>query len=246
MKENGSGLGPETLKGLMLDAFRTTALYDSMIAQYLGGAFNGDMFPSQLTIGMDKVQNLRYGENPSQSAAFYGDPFVTGVCVSKMKQLHGKELSFNNILDIESALSLLREFEDRACAAVIKHTNPCGIACDDSIYPAFMVAYNVDPMAAYGCVIGLNRECDLATAEEISKHFVEIVFAPSFEQKALEMLEKKKNIRLMTTPGPITMADAPKLKMKYIKGGMLVQTADNSQVTEAIPEGRHEEVTNAG
>ena len=154
-----------------------------------------------------------------------------------MKQLHGKELSFNNILDIESALSLLREFEDRACAAVIKHTNPCGIACDDKIYDAFMVAYNVDPLAAFGCVIGLNRECDLPTAEEISKHFVEIVFAPSFDPRALELLQKKKNIRLMTTPGPITLADAPKIKMKYIKGGMLVQTADNGQVTGREPQG---------
>ena len=108
---------------------------------------------------------------------------------------------------------------------------PCGIACDDHIYDAFVVAYNVDPKAAYGCVIGLNRECDLRTAEEISKHFVEIVFAPSFDPQALELLSKKKNIRLMTTPGPITLADAPKIKMKYIKGGMLVQTADNGQVT---------------
>lgn len=230
---SGGSVGEETLKELMLEAFRSTANYDALIAQHLAGSFPGPQFPDTLTVGMQKVQDLRYGENPSQKAAFYGDPFVTGVAVSKMKQLHGKELSFNNILDIESALSLLREFEDRACAVVIKHTNPCGIACDDNIYDAFMVAYNVDSLAAYGCVIGLNRECDLRTAEEISKHFVEIVFAPSFDPAALELLSKKKNIRLMTTPGPITLADAPAIKMKYIKGGMLVQTTDNTQVTEA-------------
>jgi phosphoribosylaminoimidazolecarboxamide formyltransferase / IMP cyclohydrolase len=233
MRAGGGTVGMETLKALMLEAFRHTANYDALIAQHLSGSFPGPQFPSTLTVGMEKVQDLRYGENPSQQAAFYGDPFVTGVAVSRMTQLHGKELSFNNILDIESALSLLREFEDRACAAVIKHTNPCGIACDDNIYDAFMVAYNVDPLAAFGCVIGLNQECDLRTAEEITKHFVEIVFAPSFEPEALEVLQRKKNIRLMTTPGPITLADAPKLKMKYIKGGMLVQTTDNTQVTEA-------------
>jgi phosphoribosylaminoimidazolecarboxamide formyltransferase/IMP cyclohydrolase len=231
MQASGGQVGEQTLKALMLEAFQATANYDAMIAQYLAGSFPGPQFPPTLAVGMEKVQDLRYGENPSQAAAFYGDPFAAGVCISKMKQLHGKELSFNNILDIESALSLLREFEDRACAVVIKHTNPCGIACDDAIYPAFITAYNVDPLAAYGCVIGLNRECDLPTAEEISKHFVEIVFAPSFDSKALEILQKKKNIRLMTTPGPITLADAPKIKMKYIKGGMLVQTTDNSQVT---------------
>jgi phosphoribosylaminoimidazolecarboxamide formyltransferase / IMP cyclohydrolase len=231
MKASGGAVGHETLRGLMLEAFQATANYDALIAQHLSGIFPGPRFPGTLTVGMEKVQDLRYGENPTQQAAFYGDPFVTGVAVSQMKQLHGKELSFNNILDIESALSLLREFEDRACATVIKHTNPCGIACDDTIYDAFMVAYNVDPLAAYGCVIGLNRECDLPTAEEISKHFVEIVFAPSFDPLALDLLRKKKNIRLMTTPGPITLADAPRIKMKYIKGGMLVQTADNGQVT---------------
>jgi phosphoribosylaminoimidazolecarboxamide formyltransferase/IMP cyclohydrolase len=217
----------------MLEAFRHAANYGAMIAQNLAGEFPGPLFPSIFTSGMEKVQDLRYGENPSQQAAFYGDPFVSGVAVARMKQLHGKELSFNNILDIEAALSLLREFEDRACAVVIKHTNPCGIACDDRIFEAFTIAYSVDPLAAYGCVIGLNRECDLPTAEEISKHFVEIVFAPSFEPAALEVLSRKKNIRIMITPGPITLADAPKFKMKYIKGGMLVQTADNSQVTEA-------------
>ncbi|WP_019176210.1 bifunctional phosphoribosylaminoimidazolecarboxamide formyltransferase/IMP cyclohydrolase [Methanomassiliicoccus luminyensis] len=231
MNASGGSVGGETLKRLMLEAFRSTAAYDSMIAQYLGGVFPTEQFPHYLTLGMEKVQDLRYGENPSQAAAFYADPFTAGVAVSKMDKLHGKEISFNNVLDVESALSLLREFEDRACAVVIKHTNPCGIACDDNIYDAFITAYNVDPLAAFGCVIGLNRECDVRTAEEISKHFVEMVMAPSFEPAALDIMMKKKNIRLLRTNQPITLADAPKIKMKYIKGGMLVQTADNSQVT---------------
>ena len=226
MKASGE-VGDETLKALMLEAFQGTANYDAMIAQYLSGVFPGPQFPKTWTIGMQKAQDLRYGENPSQAAAFYSDPFASGICPSKMKQLHGKELSFNNILDIESALNLLREFEDRPTAAVIKHTNPCGIASADDIYDAFMTAYNVDPLAAFGCVIGLNRKCDVKLAEEISKHFVEIVFAPEFDAEAMDMISKKKNIRIMLTGGPILHDDVPKNKYKFVKGGLLVQTVDN-------------------
>ncbi len=228
MRSSNGQIGEETLRTLMLEAFGTTAAYDALISDYLRRVFPSDLFPPSYVMGMDKVQDLRYGENPSQQAAFYADPFCSGVCPSKMEKLHGKELSFNNILDIESALSLLREFEDRPTATVIKHTNPCGIASADTIYDAFMIAYNVDPLAAYGCVIGLNRACDVKTAEEINKHFVEIVFAPDFEPQALEIMEKKKNIRLMRTGGPIVHDDAPRFKYKSVKGGMLVQTIDNS------------------
>lgn len=231
MDSSNGEIGEETLKRLMLEAYRSTAAYDCMISEYLGGVFPTEQFPKYLTIGMEKVQDLRYGENPSQAAAFYADPFTKGVAASRLEKLHGKEISFNNILDIESALSLLREFEERPCAVVIKHTNPCGIACADNIYDAFITAYNVDSLAAFGCVIGLNRECDVATADEISKHFVEIVMAPSFAPEALEILTKKKNVRIMRTNEAVTLADAPTLKMKYVKGGMLVQSADNSQVT---------------
>ena len=227
MKSTG-GLSDSTLSSLMLEAFRSTAQYDAMIAQHLGGVFDGPQFPDRLTLGFEKVQDLRYGENPSQAAAFYADPFAAGVDASRMTQLHGKELSFNNILDIESALNLLREFEDRPTAVVIKHTNPCGIASADEIYDAFMIAYNVDALAAFGCVIGLNRKCDVRTAEEISKHFVEIVFAPEFEPEALELLSRKKNIRLMLTGGSIVHDDVPSFKHKFVKGGLLVQTVDNT------------------
>jgi len=227
MKASG-GIGQDTLRTLMLEAFQSTANYDALIAQHLGGEFCGPQFPDKLTLGFEKVQDLRYGENPSQAAAFYTDPLAAGVGSSRMSQLHGKELSFNNILDIESALDLLREFEDRPTAVVIKHTNPCGIASADTIYDAFMVAYNVDALAAFGCIIGFNRTCDVPTAEEISKHFVEIVFAPEFEPEALDILKRKKNIRLMTTGGPIVHDDAPARKYKFVKGGLLIQTVDNS------------------
>lgn len=226
---NGTGgISEATLGSLMLEAFQHTAQYDALIAQHLGGVFKGPQFPERLTLGFEKAQELRYGENPSQAAAFYADPFASGVNPGGMTQLHGKELSYNNILDMESALNLLREFEERPTAVVIKHTNPCGIASADDIYDAFMVAYNVDALAAFGCVIGLNRKCDVRTAEEISKHFVEIVFAPEFEPEALDILSKKKNIRLMLTDGPIVHDDVPRFKYKFVKGGLLVQTVDNN------------------
>ena len=229
MEANGNQLDEATLRTLMLEAFRTTATYDSMISQYLGGVFPTEKFPSTLNIGFEKSMDLRYGENPEQTAAFYVDPFSTGVSVPRSEKLHGKDLSYNNILDLESALDLLREFE-RPTAAVIKHTNPCGIASSDDISDAFDIAYNVDPLAAFGCVIGLNRNVDLRTAEMIASHFVDCVIAPGYEPAAMELMQKKKNIRLLRTNGPIEMEARPENKMKRIKGGILVQTNDHIKV----------------
>jgi len=223
MRKSGGSLSHETLRALMVEAFRMTAVYDSMISTFLGKTFGQELFPDTLAMGFDKTQDLRYGENPNQSAAFYTDPFVTGVCVSKSEKLHGKELSYNNILDLEAALEILRDFE-RPTVAVLKHTNPCGIASSDRILDAFTVAYNVDPVAAFGCVIGINREVDEATAEEIGKHFVEAVIAPSYSEAALSILEKKKNIRIIRTNAPIGPDEKPELKMKKVKGGLLAQT----------------------
>ena len=225
MRASGGILAPETHRTLMLEAFRSTAFYDSMIAAYLGKEYGSDLFPPTISLGFEKDMDLRYGENPNQSAAFYTDPFSTGVCISKCERLHGKELSFNNILDLEAALEILRDF-DRPTACVLKHTNPCGIASDDKISDAFVTAYNVDPVAAFGCVIGVNRELDDATAAEISKHFVEAVIAPSFTPGALETLMKKKNIRILRTNAPIAKDAKPEMKMKKIKGGLLVQTSE--------------------
>ncbi|MCG7844948.1 MAG: bifunctional phosphoribosylaminoimidazolecarboxamide formyltransferase/IMP cyclohydrolase, partial [Methanomassiliicoccales archaeon] len=232
MKESGGELASTTLRSLMLEAFRSTAYYDSLIAAHLGGVFGDGSFPETYSMGMEKRQDLRYGENPHQTAAFYVDPFARGVCVSRSEQLHGKELSYNNILDLESALELVREF-DRPTAIVIKHSNPCGVASADNIATAFVSAYNVDPLAAFGCVIGLNRNVDLATATEISRHFVDCVIAPDFDKDALDLLEKKKNIRLLRTNAPITHDESPEWKMKRIKGGLLVQTNKSVVITPA-------------
>jgi phosphoribosylaminoimidazolecarboxamide formyltransferase/IMP cyclohydrolase len=146
--------------------------------------------------------------------------------VGRSEKLHGREISYNNILDLESALELLREFPDRPTAVVIKHTNPCGIASSDSLVDAFVIAFNVDSLAAFGCVIGLNREVDLATAEQIGSHFVDCVIAPEYAPEALAMLSKKKNIRLLRTGAPISHDEKPELKMKKVKGGLLIQTSD--------------------
>lgn len=230
MKSSGGSLSKETLNSLLLEAFRTTAHYDAMISSYLQNRLSDELFPSSLSIGLEKVQELRYGENPDQEAAFYADPFCTGTCVARSEKLHGKELSYNNILDLDAAMEIVREF-DKPTAVVMKHTNPCGIASSDSISEAFRVAHAVDPMSAFGCVISLNRKGDMATAEEISKHFVEAVIAPDFSSEALNLLTQKKNIRLLRTNQPITREEDPGRSMKSIKGGMLTQTKSYVDLT---------------
>ncbi|MCL2711675.1 MAG: bifunctional phosphoribosylaminoimidazolecarboxamide formyltransferase/IMP cyclohydrolase [Methanomassiliicoccaceae archaeon] len=225
LKENGS-LNKEILSKLMAEAFIATANYDAMIAKTMFKEFC-EGFPRSLPIPSEKVMDLRYGENPNQKAAFYSDPFTPGTTVARSEQLHGKELSFNNILDLDKSLDIGMDFE-RPTAVVMKHTNPCGLASADDIYEAFVTAYAVDPLSAFGCVICLNRECDVRTAEEISKYFVEAVIAPNFENEALEILTKKKNIRLLRTNSPISPAQRFREdKMKKVQGGYLVQTDED-------------------
>ncbi|MDO5852775.1 MAG: bifunctional phosphoribosylaminoimidazolecarboxamide formyltransferase/IMP cyclohydrolase, partial [Thermoplasmata archaeon] len=165
LKEKGE-LSLETLEGLMTDAFIGTANYDSMIASQMFKRF-GNGYPDSFPIPSEKVEDMRYGENPNQSAAFYRDPFTPGTTVAKAEQLHGKQLSYNNILDLDKALDICMDFE-KPTAVVMKHTNPCGLASADNIDEAFLTAYNVDPLSAFGCVICLNRNCTVATATEIS------------------------------------------------------------------------------
>lgn len=225
LKEKGE-LTQETLSKLMAEAFITTANYDAMIARRMYDEFC-EGFPQSFPIPSEKVMDLRYGENPNQKAAFYKDPFTPGTTVAKAEQLHGKELSFNNILDLDKALDIAMDFE-RPTAVVMKHANPCGLASDDNIYDAFVTAYAVDPLSAYGCVICLNRECDTKTAEEIAKYFVEAVIAPNFDKKALEILTQKKNIRLLRTNSPISPEHRfREYKLKKVQGGLLVQTDED-------------------
>ena len=216
----------KTLEKLMLEAFMTTAEYDSMISSYMFEMF-GEGFPRSYPLPSEKVEDLRYGENPNQKAAFYRMPFAKGTTVAKSEQIHGKELSYNNILDLDKSLDIAMDFE-KPTAVVMKHTNPCGLASDDNIFDAFKTAYNVDPLSAFGCVICLNRDCDMKAAEMISQYFVEAVICPDYEPGTIELLSKKKNIRLLRTNSPIAPSERHReFKMKKVYGGMLMQTDED-------------------
>lgn len=224
----GNGTLEEPLLAkLMARAFTATAEYDAMIASYMNPKFEDTLFPAYWPQAAEKFCDLRYGENPNQKAAFYKFPFTPGVTVAKAEVLHGKELSYNNILDLDKAIDIVMDFE-RPTAVIMKHTNPCGLASEDTISKAFRTAYDVDPMSAFGCVIALNRECDDATAQMIHEYFVEAVIAPSFTEGALAVLETKKSIRLLRTNAPIGPAyRVREMKTKKVQGGLLVQTDED-------------------
>ena len=230
LKDNDAHLSEETRRMLALEAFRTTARYDSAISQYLGKMFGGsEPFPKNLTLSFEKLGDLRYGENPHQKAAFYKDLFdPTPLSVAAAEKLHGKEISYCNVIDLDAALAIVSDFE-KPTAAVIKHTNPSGVACAATIAEAFRTAYNADSLSAFGCVVGLNRPVDMETAKEIGSHFVEAVIAPGYEPDAEAHLEAKKNIRLLRTNVPIKR-DEGRMFMTKVKGGLLVQTDAYAEV----------------
>jgi len=180
----------------------------------------------RLNLDFEKVQDLRYGENPHQKAALYRDPAFSGACVVNATQLHGKELSFNNIVDLDAALEFVKEFEKPA-VTIIKHTNPCGAACGETVLEAYQKAHACDPLSAFGGIVALNRECDAETAKEITSTFKEAVIAPCYEGAALEILKQKKNLRLLET-GPFSKTS--ELDMKKIVGGLLVQDRDTMDI----------------
>lgn len=225
---------------LALKVFKHTAEYDTLIATYLRER-TGDKYPETLTLAYEKVQDLRYGENPHQTAAFYKEVKKTKGTLADAVQLHGKELSFNNINDANGALDLLKEFTEPTIVAV-KHTNPCGVASGIDLYDAYTKAYACDPQSIFGGIIAANREVDLKTAQEIDKIFIEIVIAPSFSEEALAVLTRKKNIRLMTLEGILDAYDTHAVDIKKVSGGLLIQDINRvlyenelEVVTERIP-----------
>ncbi|MGM8364027.1 bifunctional phosphoribosylaminoimidazolecarboxamide formyltransferase/IMP cyclohydrolase [Virgibacillus sp. W0181] len=213
---------------LAAKVFRHTAHYDAMIARYFTEQTR-ETFPETYTVTYEKVQSLRYGENPHQKAAFYREAQSTTLSLASSEQLHGKELSYNNIQDANAALEMVAEYEEPAVVAV-KHMNPCGIGLADTISHAFQRAYDADPVSIFGGIIACNREVDEATAEQLSALFLEIVMAPSFTEKAFDILTQKKNIRLLTVE--MTKDDQVYNKLTTVKGGALVQNSDQGQVTE--------------
>ena len=222
-KLKAGGVSQEERRKLAQKAFQHVALYDTAIAGYLRG--DGDPFTQELTMGLTRLQSLRYGENPHQKAAFYREALSGDGTIASAKQLHGKELSYNNILDADAAWNAARDFAEPT-AAVIKHTNPCGLASHRDLAEAYRRAYAGDTVSAFGGIVALNREVDVATAEEIRKIFYEIVIAPGYRADALALLQKKKDLRILQVPLPKGKI-ATGLDFRRVTGGMLVQGYDD-------------------
>ena len=220
----GGEVSLDTKFYLMYKVYQHTAVYDTMISTFLREKLN-IKFPDIVSYAYEKVQDMRYGENPNQEAVFYKECLPVKGSLCEAKQLHGKELSYNNINDTNGALDLLREFSEPTIVAV-KHANPCGVASSDTISKAFELAYASDPVSIFGGIIASNREIDKATAEQISKIFIEIVVAPSFSSEALEILEQKKNIRLLELNSINAPIKDTSYDMKKVLGGLLVQDYD--------------------
>ncbi|HUS18884.1 MAG TPA: bifunctional phosphoribosylaminoimidazolecarboxamide formyltransferase/IMP cyclohydrolase [Terriglobales bacterium] len=237
LDQNDGALGLETRWLLARKAFATTAAYDSAIASTLEKIPSADVeslnladpsagLPPTLRLTYSKKMDLRYGENPHQRAALYAEAGVDSG-VANGRPLQGKELSYNNIVDLQAAWDLAQEFSEIACV-IIKHTNPCGAATGPTVLEAYQKALEADPVSAFGGVIGINRPVDAAAAEEIAKLFVEAIAAPSFEEGARGKFAVKKNLRLVEiSPAPLGFA------LKHVSGGMLVQDADHHPIAEA-------------
>lgn len=221
LQAGGTTLG--TRKYLAAKVFRHTAAYDALIAGYLTAA-TGDSQPEKMTLTYELKQSLRYGENSHQQAAFYQDALPVSYSIAQAKQLHGKELSYNNIKDADAALRIAREFEAPTVVA-LKHMNPCGIGTGDTIEAAYDFAYAADPVSIFGGILVANRTIDLATAEKMHQLFLEIIIAPDFTEEAFAVLSKKKNLRLMTLD--FSQKDqSTNNETVSVLGGLLVQEQD--------------------
>ncbi len=215
-----------TREWLAAKVFRHTARYDAMIAEYLTKRTD-EKFPESITLTYDKVQDLRYGENPHQEAAFYqnGNPQYS---LANAKQLHGKELSYNNIQDGNAAIEILKEFEGQCAVVGLKHMNPCGVGIGDTIEEAWDKAYEADPVSIFGGIVAMNQPVQKSVAEKLANIFLEIIIAPAFDEDALEILTKKKNIRLMCLD--TTLEPSAKMKVTYVNDGLLVQDMDDHKI----------------
>ncbi|MEO8431269.1 MAG: bifunctional phosphoribosylaminoimidazolecarboxamide formyltransferase/IMP cyclohydrolase [Acidobacteriota bacterium] len=220
------GTSSATRERLAARAFARTAAYDGAIARYLAArqGKDDDAFPGHLVFSYERLGALRYGENPHQRAAVYADPQAPADALVRYEMLQGKELSFNNLLDLDSAVTLARDF-DRPAAVIVKHNNPCGAAIGDTIVEAFGRAFACDPLAAFGGIIAIRGQVDGALASLVLQHFVEVVAADEFTREALDFFGKKPNIRLLKLP--VSRRVVGGLDWKRIEGGLLVQDADS-------------------
>jgi phosphoribosylaminoimidazolecarboxamide formyltransferase/IMP cyclohydrolase len=227
LQDNEGVVSDATRFDLAVKAFEHTSNYDGMIANYLGrirADGTMDELPRTINLQFNKAQEMRYGENPHQNAAFYTEKNPAEACIATAKQLQGKELSYNNIGDTDAALECVKQFDEPACV-IVKHANPCGVSVNNSIMEAYDAAYSTDPESAFGGIIAFNRELDGATAKAIvDRQFVEVIIAPSVSQEAIAAVAEKKNVRLLECgqwykPGK-------RLDFKRVNGGLLVQDAD--------------------
>jgi phosphoribosylaminoimidazolecarboxamide formyltransferase/IMP cyclohydrolase len=225
--KQGKHISLDQRQHLAVTAFSHTAQYDAIISQYFRTRWESESYPYDNSFSMRKLQTMRYGENPHQSAAFYQQlPLVKEPCISTVNQLHGKELSFNNILDADCAIECIKEFSDPTCV-IIKHATPCGIASTSKdLRQAWKDAYATDEYSPFGGIVAFNRELTVAAAQELSSFFLEVIIAPSFQKDALDLLMKKKNIRILKLPGlekPLTPSG---FDIRSVVGGFLIQQRD--------------------
>jgi phosphoribosylaminoimidazolecarboxamide formyltransferase / IMP cyclohydrolase len=215
-------------------AYAHTAQYDAMVSAYFTGVIGdaGESFPPDLNLSFRKLYDLRYGENPHQQAAFYSDPRAIGASISRARLLQGKELSYNNIADSDTALECVRQFDAPACV-IVKHANPCGVALGASIHAAYEGAYRTDPTSAFGGIIAFNRILDAATAGTIvERQFVEVILAPAIAEAARKVLAAKDNVRVLET-GDIARPIAQALEFRSVAGGLLAQSRDTGRIAAA-------------
>jgi phosphoribosylaminoimidazolecarboxamide formyltransferase/IMP cyclohydrolase len=241
MEETGGGVTAATRHWLANEAFAFTARYDAAISRWFGIRY--EEFPEHWVMAHEKFLDLSYGENPHQKAALYVEVGARSHVLSRVAELHGRPLSFNNVLDLDTARRLLEEFERAACV-IVKHNNPCGVAVADGLASAYEKALACDPMSAFGGVIALNRNVERALAERLHEHFVEVLIAPSYDEDALAVLRQKEAIRILEATEQRQEASGER-DLKRVRGGLLVQDPDRIDsdresmevVTRASPDG---------
>ncbi|KPN72841.1 bifunctional phosphoribosylaminoimidazolecarboxamide formyltransferase/IMP cyclohydrolase [Neisseria sp. 74A18] len=230
LHHNNGALSDKTRFNLSRKAFSHTAQYDGMISNYLTSVSDEKLsgepeigeFPTQFNQSWVKVQEMRYGENPHQHAAFYRDVYPAAGSLSAYNQLQGKELSYNNIADADAAWEAVKAFDQPACV-IVKHANPCGVAVADTTLNAYKLAFATDTTSAFGGIIAFNREVDADTVEAVTGQFLEVLIAPKFTDKAKEIIAAKKNVRVLEVP---LLAGSNRFELKRVGGGLLVQTPD--------------------
>jgi phosphoribosylaminoimidazolecarboxamide formyltransferase/IMP cyclohydrolase len=225
LRDAGGTLSMPTRESLAAEAFAYTARYDTAIARWF--AEKSEDFPPLVIRAFEKVVDLPYGENPHQRAAYYSQVGTRMNVLSQVKQHHGKQISYNNVLDLDAARSMVRDFEVPVCA-IIKHNNPCGVALGATAQQAYERAFACDPMSAYGGVIAFNRKIDKATAEQLHQQFIEVLIAPAYDDDALEVLAQKQNIRILEDQERrLPLLGEPDIRQ--VTGGLLIQDRDNSR-----------------